>query len=143
MTRMRNFIAASVMAFTVAAPLRGQAAIFGSMPLPQAETGSDVIDARIVCNFSGCFEVAPEPEYRRPPPDWRDPPPDRRRPPPPDWGRGPPPDWDRDRRPPPGMRGPPREHVRWCMDRYRSYDPRSNSFIGRDGREYRCRSPWY
>lgn len=33
-------------------------------------------------------------------------------------------------------------HVRWCLNRYRSYDPRSNSFLGYDGHRHRCRSPY-
>jgi hypothetical protein len=33
-------------------------------------------------------------------------------------------------------------HVRWCYDRYRSYDARSNSFLGYDGDRHRCRSPY-
>ena len=30
-------------------------------------------------------------------------------------------------------------HVRWCMNRYRSYDPDTDTYIGRDGRAHRCR----
>ncbi|MGE0237648.1 MAG: BA14K family protein [Parvibaculaceae bacterium] len=33
-------------------------------------------------------------------------------------------------------------HVRWCLNRYRSYDPRSNTFMGYDGDRHRCRSPY-
>lgn len=33
-------------------------------------------------------------------------------------------------------------HVRYCLDRYRSYDPRSNTFMGYDGYRHRCRSPY-
>lgn len=33
-------------------------------------------------------------------------------------------------------------HVRWCLNRYRSYDPRSNTFLGYDGYRHRCRSPY-
>jgi len=33
-------------------------------------------------------------------------------------------------------------HVRWCLNRYRSYDPRSNSFLGYDGYRHRCKSPY-
>jgi hypothetical protein len=33
-------------------------------------------------------------------------------------------------------------HVRWCMNRYRSYDPRSNTFMGYDGDRHRCVSPY-
>lgn len=31
------------------------------------------------------------------------------------------------------------DHVEWCLSRYRSYDPRSDTFVGRDGRRHRCR----
>lgn len=33
-------------------------------------------------------------------------------------------------------------HVRWCYSRYRSYDARSNTFMGYDGYRHRCRSPY-
>ena len=33
-------------------------------------------------------------------------------------------------------------HVQWCLNRYRSYDPRSDSFLGYDGLRHRCRSPY-
>jgi hypothetical protein len=33
-------------------------------------------------------------------------------------------------------------HVRWCLNHYRTYDPRSNTFIGYDGYRHRCRSPY-
>jgi hypothetical protein len=33
-------------------------------------------------------------------------------------------------------------HVRWCSDRYRSYDPRSNTWVGYSGRVYQCNSPY-
>lgn len=33
-------------------------------------------------------------------------------------------------------------HVRWCLERYRSYDMRSNTFMGFDGDRHRCRSPY-
>jgi hypothetical protein len=33
-------------------------------------------------------------------------------------------------------------HVRYCMSRYRTYDPRSNTFIGYDGDRHQCRSPY-
>lgn len=33
-------------------------------------------------------------------------------------------------------------HVGWCAQRYRSYDPESNTFIGYDGRPHRCYSPY-
>ncbi len=33
-------------------------------------------------------------------------------------------------------------HVRWCLNRYRSYSPRSDTFMGYDGYRHRCRSPY-
>ena len=37
---------------------------------------------------------------------------------------------------------PRRAHVRWCRNRYRSYNPRTDLFLGYDGRYHRCRSPY-
>jgi hypothetical protein len=34
------------------------------------------------------------------------------------------------------------KHVRWCLDRYRSYNPNTDMFLGYDGRYHRCRSPY-
>ena len=33
-------------------------------------------------------------------------------------------------------------HVRWCLNRYRSYDPASDTYMGYDGRRHYCRSPY-
>ena len=33
-------------------------------------------------------------------------------------------------------------HVRYCLNRYRTYDVRSNTFKGYDGYRHRCRSPY-
>lgn len=33
-------------------------------------------------------------------------------------------------------------HVRWCLNHYRSYNPRTDSFLGYDGYYHRCRSPY-
>jgi hypothetical protein len=33
-------------------------------------------------------------------------------------------------------------HVAWCMNRYRTYDPDSDSFTGYDGLQHRCNSPY-
>ncbi|BCP54372.1 hypothetical protein K32_29890 [Kaistia sp. 32K] len=35
-----------------------------------------------------------------------------------------------------------RAHVDYCLDRYRSYSPESDTFIGADGYEYRCRGSY-
>lgn len=33
-------------------------------------------------------------------------------------------------------------HVQWCLNRYRSYDPASDSYMGYDGYRHRCNSPY-
>ena len=33
-------------------------------------------------------------------------------------------------------------HVAWCSDRYRTYDPATDTFIGKGHRQYRCNSPY-
>ena len=33
-------------------------------------------------------------------------------------------------------------HVRWCLDRYQSYDPSTNTYVTYDGDVRRCRSPY-
>ncbi|WP_342641813.1 BA14K family protein [Rhodoligotrophos ferricapiens] len=33
-------------------------------------------------------------------------------------------------------------HVAWCQQRYRSYNPATDTFTGYDGRQYRCNSPY-
>ena len=33
-------------------------------------------------------------------------------------------------------------HVRWCLNRYRSYNPATDSYRGYDGRYHRCHSPF-
>ena len=33
-------------------------------------------------------------------------------------------------------------HVEWCLNRYRSYNPRTNTFMGYDGYRHRCNSPY-
>ncbi|WP_137387792.1 BA14K family protein [Rhodoligotrophos defluvii] len=44
--------------------------------------------------------------------------------------------------PPPPVYGVGNAHVRWCLNRYRSYDPGSNTFVGYDGRRRPCVSPY-
>jgi hypothetical protein len=34
------------------------------------------------------------------------------------------------------------DHVQWCLDRYRSYNPRTDTFRGYDGFDHRCISPY-
>lgn len=128
---------------------------------------ADVLNVDVVCDPYGCYDT-----WRRPPPSWDDdyrrppppPPPIYRRPPPPpplwdDGYRRPPPSWDDDYRrppppPPPIYRQPPppppiyggrnlSRHVEWCFSRYRSYNPRTNSFLSTSGSFKICRSPYY
>jgi len=33
-------------------------------------------------------------------------------------------------------------HVEWCLNRYRSYNPNTDTFLGYDGRYHRCNSPF-
>ena len=33
-------------------------------------------------------------------------------------------------------------HVEWCLNRYRSYDPTSDTYLGYDGYRHRCNSPY-
>ncbi|MCA3559836.1 MAG: BA14K family protein [Aestuariivirga sp.] len=33
-------------------------------------------------------------------------------------------------------------HVAWCQGRYRSYNVRTNTYMGYDGRKHRCNSPY-
>lgn len=40
-----------------------------------------------------------------------------------------------------GYRGGNR-HVRWCLDRYRSYDPRTNTWVSYSGNVNQCDSPY-
>ncbi len=35
-----------------------------------------------------------------------------------------------------------RPHVQWCLSRYRSYNPRTDLWLGNSGRHYRCNSPY-
>ncbi len=36
----------------------------------------------------------------------------------------------------------PRRHVAWCLDRYRSYNPRSNTWVSNSGDIRQCNSPY-
>ena len=41
-----------------------------------------------------------------------------------------------------GYYGGGNAHVQWCLNRYRSYDPRSDTYMGYDGYRHRCRGPY-
>lgn len=34
-------------------------------------------------------------------------------------------------------------HIQWCLDRYRSYNPRYNTWVSRSGEVRQCYSPYY
>ena len=36
----------------------------------------------------------------------------------------------------------PSRHVAWCSDRYRTYDPASDTFVGKGYKRHRCDSPF-
>ncbi len=46
--------------------------------------------------------------------------------------------------PPPPVygRGWTEAHIEWCLDRYRSYNPATNTFTGYDGYQHECRGPY-
>lgn len=125
---------------------------------PSAERPADVQPVDLVCDFSGCYETwdrPPPPRYRPrplppqyyPPSVYDEPPVYRPRPRPPVYVE---PGYRPRPRPPvyadPGYRPPGRawaRHVDWCLDRYRSYNPRSNQFLSTSGYYKVCRSPFY
>ena len=41
-----------------------------------------------------------------------------------------------------GYRGGADDHVEWCLARYRSYNPRTDTFLGYDGQRHYCNSPY-
>jgi Ni/Co efflux regulator RcnB len=41
-----------------------------------------------------------------------------------------------------GIGGGSSSHVDWCLNRYRSYDPSTDTFLGYDGYRHRCNSPY-
>jgi hypothetical protein len=40
--------------------------------------------------------------------------------------------------PPPGYAPPPEGDLEYCMQRYKSYDPNTGTFLGKDGRRHPC-----
>jgi hypothetical protein len=119
MTKIRNYVMAGALALATALPAGVQAAPM-SVPL-KLEKSSDVTNVR--CHRWGC---------RR---GWR--------------GRywGPRRVWIAPRvviRPAPRyvVRSGYNAHVRWCLNRYGSYNPATNTFLAYDGYYKRCRSPY-
>lgn len=123
---------------------------------PRVERKTDLQRVDLVCDFSGCYQTWDRPPPRRPrplPPEYYppsvydEPPVYRPRPRPPVYVE---PGYRPRPRPPvyvdPGYRPPTRSwerHVDWCLDRYRSYNPRTNQFLSSSGYYKACRSPFY
>ncbi len=42
-----------------------------------------------------------------------------------------------------GYAGVSSKHVRWCLNRYRSYNPRTNLWTAYSGKKHQCDSPYY
>lgn len=42
-----------------------------------------------------------------------------------------------------GYAGGSSRHVSWCLNRYRSYNPRTNLWRAYSGKKYQCDSPYY
>lgn len=42
-----------------------------------------------------------------------------------------------------GYSGVSSKHVRWCLKRYRSYNPRTNLWVSYSGKKHQCNSPYY
>ncbi|WP_159945996.1 BA14K family protein [Rhizobium sp. 18065] len=167
MRKRTAILALAMIAVESLAAVAQAATIMPASPVSRAQpadarTSTDIQTVDMVCDFNGCYETwdRPPPGYRRPPP----PPPGYGRPPvyvEPGYGRPPPPPPGYGRppiygRPPvyvqPGYRPPPPvyarpgrswdRHIDWCLDRYRSYNPRTNQFLSSSGYFKTCRSPF-
>lgn len=141
MSVIRNMLLGSLLSLATLQSVPAAA----TMPvLDQLAVQDDVVDARVVCGPSGCYDT------NRPPPGWRPPPP------PPGWRPPvyrppvyvPPPVYRPPvyiPPPPPVYRVPPgtwSAHVNWCLNRYRSYNPQTNRYLGYDGYYKICYSPY-
>ena len=113
MSRIRNFAFGCAMSIaSVIAPMGAANAMPITAPIAKAETTSDVVNVRHVCNRWGrCF---PHRRYYRPRVVYRA----------------------------PVYRGGYNRHVRWCLNRYRTYNPATNRYHAGGGVYPACRSPW-
>ncbi|MDO6962374.1 BA14K family protein [Rhizobium alvei] len=130
MSKFRNFAMSAALAFATIAPVTvAEAAPFAPVPL-KIEKKTDVTDVRVVCNRWGCRRtywgprvvVRPRVVYR-------------------------PRVWVAPRvviRPAPRyvVRQGMSRHVRWCLNRYASYNPGTDTFLSYDGYYKRCNSPF-
>ena len=142
MKKTTAILALAMIAVESLAAVAQAATIMPASPVSRAQpaavgTSTDVQTVDMVCDFNGCYETwdRPPPGYRRPPPPppgYGRPPvyvqPGYRRPPPPPVYARPSRSWDR--------------HIDWCLDRYRSYNPRTNQFLSSSGYFKTCRSPF-
>ncbi|CAN7169716.1 BA14K family protein [Rhizobium sp. LjRoot30] len=118
MSIFRKLITACAVSLTALLPLPAGAAPMG-LPSPVLDRQSDVSEARVICGYYGCRRV------------WR-----------PHYGHR---HYHRPRyysrdyyRPRHGYN----RHVRWCLNRYQSYNPATNRFLTYGGAYRICRSPW-
>ena len=148
------FMAAALAGAQLLTPLAEAATPKPVQPGLERQTGLEKVD--LVCDFSGCYETWDRPPPRRPrplPPEYYppsvydEPPVYRPRPRPPVYVE---PGYRPRPRPPvyadPGYRPPRRDwerHVNWCLNRYRSYNPRTNQFLSSRGYYKVCQSPFY
>jgi hypothetical protein len=42
-----------------------------------------------------------------------------------------------------GYAGLSSAHIRWCLNRYRSYNPRTNLWVSYSGKKHQCDGPYY
>ena len=121
MKKTTAILALAMIAVESLAAVAQAATIMPASPVSRAQpaavgTSTDVQTVDMVCDFNGCYET------------WDRPPPGYRRPPPPPVYARPSRSWDR--------------HIDWCLDRYRSYNPRTNQFLSSSGYFKTCRSPF-
>ena len=119
MSRIRNFAFGCAMSIaSVIAPMGAANAMPITAAIAKAETTNDVVNVRHVCNRWGrCF---PHRRYYRP----------RVYVQPRVIYRA------------PVYRGGYNRHVRWCLNRYRTYNPATNRYHAGGGVYPACRSPW-
>lgn len=125
MSSIRKMFVIAALAVSTLAPAASSYAMSMPAPARAVEQKTDVTDVvwRRVCNRRGCRRVwvGPRLIVRRP-------------------------IIVRPRivivRPSVVVRTPYNRHVRWCLNRYRSYSPATNTYIGYDGFEHRCVSPY-
>jgi hypothetical protein len=128
MSKIRNIVMAGALAFATAVPVIAEA---GPMPGPvKVEKTTDVTSVRVVCGRWRCHRGGWRGRYWGPRRVWVAP---------------------RVYIAPRRVYVAPRvvirgggwnAHVRWCMNRYASYNPNNNTFLAYDGYYKRCNSPY-